>query len=85
MRRPPAAIRIDPGQKAERCQYCAQVIYWGEHPSTHKRHPVSINGKYLSDARPPTHDRAGAGISHWVDCPNKPSRTPRPAQPELLA
>ncbi len=64
----PKAIRIDPGEEASRCRLCRQVIYWGTHPKTGKVHPVSINGRLLADARPPMADRAGAGVSHFLDC-----------------
>ena len=64
----PRAIKIEPGQAASRCKLCRKVIYWGAHPATGRVHPVSVNGKLLSDARPPMSDRAGAGVSHFLDC-----------------
>lgn len=62
------AIKIEPGQGASRCKLCLRTIYWG---ATHngKPVPVSINGQYLADSRPPTRDKAGVGINHFIDCP----------------
>src|SRR5690349_5192528 len=62
------AIRIPPGQAPSTCKLCGKTIYWGA-TSKGNPTPVSVNGKYLSDARPPMGDRAGAGIDHHIDCP----------------
>ena len=78
------AIKIDPGSHPGRCESCGRVIYWGKYPTTGKLHPVSVNGMYLSDARIPSGSRAGAGVSHFIDCPTRNQhRKPREKQPEL--
>lgn len=49
------------------CRSCGQMIYWAPHPSTGKRHPVSIKH---DEAEVPTPFHEGKGISHFADCPD---------------
>lgn len=71
-------IPIPAGTGASQCSSCRQTIFWAPHPSTGKKHPVSIECGF---GRAPSNVADGRGVSHFSDCPNaNDHRKPRPPQ-----
>lgn len=61
-------LAIPAGAQAVRCD-CGRLMFFIAHPSTGNRHPVRVQtGK--EGHKLPTAKEAGAGESHFADCPN---------------
>lgn len=65
-------IVIPPGTPVSRCEgpHCQMQIYRLPHPSTGRRHPVSVNVGIDERCINPTDTAPGLGVSHFADCPD---------------
>lgn len=65
-------IQIPAGTKPSRCEgpHCQVQIYKIPHPSTGRRHPVSVNVGIDERCIAPSQTSPGLGISHMADCPD---------------
>ena len=63
-----AYLIIPSATRPVRCT-CGRTIYWILHPTTGRKHPVTIE---TDGGLPPTWfpASAGRGISHFADCPD---------------
>lgn len=59
-------VPVPAGTRAGRCSACHAEVYWVEMPSGRKM-PVDCAGDV--EARPPTAEEPGQGISHFATCP----------------
>lgn len=83
MPREPLLIKIPAGASPAPCRYrCGDNIYWAQHPSSGKMHPVSINH---GRGKAPDPAADGLGVSHFTNCPHAHlARRPRmPAVTQL--
>jgi hypothetical protein len=60
-----AMLTIPARTKPRQCASCGQRIFWINHPSSGRPHPVSVKHE---DAMEPTMLDDGKGISHFADC-----------------
>lgn len=63
----PRFIPIPARTQPSPCRGCGELFYWAPHPSTGRRHPVSIAEEGCEE---PTPLLDGQGVSHFSNCPN---------------
>ncbi len=69
----PQWLEVPAGTRARECRGCQATIYWIEHPTTGRPHPVDCDVDGGQEPDPEPQGEPGLGISHFATCPEAAS------------